>query len=148
MAESSFAALARRELRREEEPSCLNLHDDELADSISPMDFVGRIGIEIYEHRLYLSSITRVDQTRSVEAGNAVINCQAAAGEDESRVALRDRHAETGRNERSTAARGEDDIPGRDEIRSSVSRMGIGRRASDIVEHRVVNIDHWGQGIA
>ena len=62
--------------------------DDELGYAVAfvDLDVVGRI--QVNEDNLEFSSVVGVDEARSVDYGQALLNGQAAAGLDEAGVAV------------------------------------------------------------
>ena len=60
--------------------------------------------IEVHEGDHHLAAVPGVDQTRCIDAGDAVLSGQTASRQHESRVPLGDRDGEAGRHHGATAA--------------------------------------------
>ena len=99
--------------------------DDELGDPLAPRDGVGFGRVEVDQDDPKLTPIARIDQAGRVEACDPVLEGEAAARLDESGVAVRQGDGQSRRNQRSTAARLEDDLVARQQIESRVAGPGI-----------------------
>ena len=62
--------------------------DDELGNAVAFVDLDVVLGVEVDEDDFELSSVVGVDEARSVDYRQALLNGQAAAGLDEAGIAV------------------------------------------------------------
>ena len=97
----------------------------QLGDAVAPVAPRSRpIGIVVDQDDLQLAAVARVDQPRRVEAGHAVAQRQAAAGQHEAGVPARDGHGHPGRHQRPGPPRG----AATTSVRATRSAAGVARR--------------------
>ena len=84
--------------------------DDELGNAIASVNFVRRARVGVHEQHLQLTAILGVDQARRVQNGDAVLEGQPRARQNEAGIARGNRDREAGRYERSTPSRLDRDL--------------------------------------
>ena len=96
--------------------------EHQLCDAFASIDLDGLITVIDQQHP-DLTSITGIDQARSVDEPDPVAGCEARSRKDERGVSRRERDGETG-GHRGPATRWELEILGRSEIESGVTGTG------------------------
>ena len=94
-AEAAAAALGFVERVNDVPFDILDFLNDELGDSIARRNLESRMSVKINERDLKLATVMAIDEARSVEHGNALLNREAAARLNETRIPFRDRDRKT-----------------------------------------------------
>jgi oligoribonuclease len=126
VAEASGAALGRGELLDGLPRHVLDGLHDELRDAVTAVHLERLGGIEVHEQHLELVAVPRVDEAGRVEARDAVLEGQAAAGLHEPGVARGQRERDARRHERPAAAGGQVRALAGHQVEAGVVRPGVG----------------------
>src|SRR5262249_35095894 len=95
------------------------LHD-ELRDAVTSMDRELVLGIRVDEEHLELAPVERIDQTRRVEARDAVLQRKSGTGEHEAGVTRGERDRDARRHDRAAAVWRERDLLARVQVVAGV----------------------------
>src|SRR5690606_34430263 len=133
-AEAPCVAGGGRQLVHHDELGLLHPLDHQLGDSITSFDgeVLGRV--EVDQQDLELVSVTAVDEARGVEAGDAVLESQAAAGLYEPGSAPRQGEGDAGWYQRSAATGREGDRLTGHQVGPGIAHVGVGGQAEVRVE--------------
>jgi len=140
--EASSASFARLEAVHCHETGLLHPTDHQLGDPISPVDLVGRRGIRVHQYDRNIAAITRVDQARRIEAGDAVAGGEPAARQDQARVALGNLERDACCNGRPAPTRSKDCARSGDQVAAGVAGPRIARRLKVVVQADESNFEH------
>ena len=124
MAEATSAALGLLEFLHLDESRVLHGLDDELGDPFTPddLEILGRVGVD--QQHLEFAPVTRIDQTRGIEARDAVLERQAAAGLHEAGVTVRNGDGDTRGNKFAVAAGTDRDVDRTPEVHAGIAGFG------------------------
>jgi hypothetical protein len=125
-----------------DELGLLDLLDHQLGDPVTPPDFVVSARICVDEEDAQLVAVPRVDESRGVEAGDAVTKCEPAPGLDEPGISGRYGQSDPRRDQSATAARREGRILPGIEVSSGVAFVRIGRTRQIWVYTDNGNLEH------
>jgi len=125
MSESAITPRGLREVLPNHEDGLSRFENDKLSYSVPPTHEVSVVGVGVHEDDLYLAAVAAVDQTRCVEAGDAVICGQSAPRKNHRAVSLGKLDGHSGADTRAAAARGEFHICSRHQIGTCITGVGI-----------------------
>src|SRR5207244_1960350 len=123
--EAARPALMIVELVDGDELGLLDTLDHELRDAVADAHVVVRRWVGVDEHNHQLAAIAAVDEPRRVEAGNAVVGGEAAAGQHEAGVTIGNGDADAGTDARPSPAGLERDGLRCGEVGPGVTRVGV-----------------------
>ncbi len=106
--------------------------DDELGDAFTPREARG-LAVVIDQQHFHLAAIPRVDEAGGVEDRHPVAESQTRPGQDQSRVAGRDRDGHASRHQRPGAGSQRHGLGGA-EVEAGVAVAGVGRERHGGVE--------------
>mgnify|MGYP003346377699 CR=1 FL=1 len=81
----------------------LNPLDDQLSDAVSPLNRVIVLGISVEHDHLQFAAVTGIDEARSIDQCDAVFQCEATTGQNETCITLGNGHCDARWHERSAA---------------------------------------------
>ncbi len=142
MTETPRPSLALVEAVHRHETCLLHATDNQLRDPVPAVDLVRRRGIGVHKYDPNLAAITRVDQTRRVQAGDAVSRGEPAPRKHEARIPVRNAYGDSSGYRAASSPWSENSADPGDQVAPGVSKPGVARNRQLRVHANERNFEH------